>query len=382
MTWKGKQFMSGKSTLRDLARTFSGYRSLGLVFASISLVIITIDVASVTAVDKKGGKQQRAKNARPAASGLPASIRKEGEVDLVVAPIDRSTRSRVQQTAGRIDKVINQHLISKGAQPNGMSSDATFVRRIYLDLAGRIPTYEETVAFLTDKSPDKREVLIDNLLESPDYVSNFYNMWADVLRLTERPENNIIADPYLAYVKQSIADNKPYDKWVYEMLTADGKLWENPAAGYQMRDNGMPLPYVDNTVRIFLGTQIGCAQCHDHPFDVWTQHQFYQLAAYTAGTNTRVTTKDAKTKGNPANKLINEAKGRNLPRQEFNSMQRLIRANTYAVSETSRRLRLPHDYAYTDGKPNDLVEPEVLWGAIPAAAAQGSRREQFAAWLT
>lgn len=321
---------------------------------------------------------------KPPTISLPASVRKQADVDLNVAQIDRSQRSSTRQYAAKIDRAINQHLANAGTEPNRLSSDATFVRRIYLDLAGRIPTREETLAFFTSTAPDKREMLIDDLLESPDYVSNFYNMWADVLRLTERPENNIIADPYLAYVKQSIAANKPYDKWVYEMLTADGKLWENPAAGYQMRDNGMPLPYVDNTVRIFLGTQIGCAQCHDHPFDEWTQHQFYQLASFTAGTNTRMANnnKDKKTKGNPANSIIAEAKKRNLPRQEFGSMQRLVRANTYAVSETSRRLRLPHDYAYSDAKPNDLVEPEVLWGEIPTSAAQGTRREQFAAWLT
>ena len=115
-----------------------------------------------------------------------------------------------------------------------------------------------------------------------------YNFWADTLRLTDRPQANIIADPYLSYIKESLRVNKPYDEWVYEMLTADGKVWENGAVGYQLRDDGMPLPYVDNTVRVFLGTQIGCAQCHDHPFDDWTQYQFYQLAAFTNGTRTRM----------------------------------------------------------------------------------------------
>ena len=133
-----------------------------------------------------------------------------------------------------------------------------------------------------------REDLIDKLLSSPDYVSNMYNFWADTLRLVERPQPNIVADPFLGYVKDSIRTNKKYDQWVYEMLTADGKTWENPAVGFQLRDDGMPLPYIDNTVRVFLGTQIGCAQCHDHPFDQWTQYQFYELAAFTAGTRTRI----------------------------------------------------------------------------------------------
>jgi hypothetical protein len=344
-------------------------------------IIITGGSAIVFAADGKGNKGKPG-NRNASTSRLPAAALSRQPVEMDVAPIDRSTRSQIRQSAARIDRVVSDHLIQHNRQPNPKTSDETFLRRIYLDLAGRIPTYQEASDFLADSSPDKRYELIDRLLASPDYVSNFYNMWADVLRLTERPENNIVADPYLAYVKDAIRLNKPYDQWVYGMLTADGKVWENPAVGYQMRDNGMPLPYVDNTVRVFLGTQIGCAQCHDHPFDQWTQHQFYQLAAFTAGTNTRLTNRDFKNKKNPANILIAQAKKQDLPRPKFGAMQRLVRANTYAVSEVKRPLRLPHDYAYSDADPKDLVDSQVLWGEIPEHARQASPREQFAAWVT
>lgn len=312
---------------------------------------------------------------------LPESVRATNAHPVMeVAPLNPNNRAAIQGVAERIDAAVLAHLLDRQARPNPTSSDEVFVRRIYLDLAGRIPTDDEVRTFLSSEGPDKRLDLIDTLLESPDYVSNFYNFWADTLRLTERPEPNLVSEPYLAYIKNVIRTNKPYDQWVFEMLTADGKVWQNPAAGFQLRDNAMPLPYVDNTVRVFLGTQIGCAQCHDHPFDQWTQLQFYQLAAYTAGTQTRVRRSPGATK-NPAQQLIAQARA-NLPRKEVNPFQRLVRANTYAVSERKTRLKLPHDYAYSNGEPNQPVDPAVLWGDVPDQYHNESPRVQFAAWLT
>ena len=226
--------------------------------------------------------------------------------------------------------------------------------------------------------------LIDDLLASPDYVSHTYNYWADILRLTEKPNNNIILEPYLAYVKESIAQNKPYDKWVHEMLTANGKVWDNPAVGFQIRDDGMPLPYVDNTVKVFLGKQIGCAQCHDHPFDSWTQKQFYELAAFTSGIRTRLNKNDPEMKkgGLTPNDLIKQARDKAPDGKIKGPFQNLVQANSYSVQHANRPLKLPHDYQYSDGKPNDVVTPKVLWEKVPDSAAKADRREQFAAWLT
>ena len=150
-----------------------------------------------------------------------------------------------------MDGHVESMLLSKDMQPNDIADDEVFLRRIYLDVAGRIPTLAEAKEFLESGDSDRREKLIDKLLSSPDYVSNMYNFWADVLRLVDRPQNNIVASPYLGYVKESIASNKKYDEWVYEMLTADGKMWENPATGFQIRDDGMPLPYIDNTCLLY-----------------------------------------------------------------------------------------------------------------------------------
>ena len=171
-----------------------------------------------------------------------------------------------------------------------------------MNSARRIPTYEQTVAFLDSQDEHKRQKLIDTLLNSPGYASHFFNYWANILRLQDFPEQNLPAAAYIDWIKDSIRENKPYDRWVTEMLTAEGKIWDNPAAGYLLRDSGMPLDSVNNTVRVFLGTQIGCAQCHDHPFDRWKQHEFYEMAAFMFGVKTR----GGAGRGNPVNRLREE----------------------------------------------------------------------------
>lgn len=333
----------------------------------------------------QGGKKPVAP-AKPPQSKLPAMVRAPSSVQMDVTPVIASGRSEAAVSAGEIDFLVEAKLRDLGIQPNPIASDEVFLRRVYLDVVGRIPSLEEAKTFLKSTDSQKREDLIDELLSSPDYVSNFYNFWADTLRLVQYPQANIVGEPYMAYVKDQIRRNRPYDQWVYEMLTADGKLWDNPATGFQLRDEGMPLPYVDNTVRVFLGTQIGCAQCHDHPFDNWSQHQFYQLAAFTAGTRTRLKPPSdpskAKAKGNPANRLIEEARAIAPGGRVSGEYQRVVRANSYEVFEVPATLRLPHDYAYADAKPKDVVKPQVLWGKVPETAKSGTPREQFAAWVT
>ncbi|MFK8112784.1 MAG: DUF1549 and DUF1553 domain-containing protein [Rubripirellula sp.] len=361
---------------------FSGIFKLStrLTLMVAAAVILTTAVCPSASAQRK---KKPAPKAKPVKINLPASVREKRKVDMQVTAVSSSTRSRVVDAANRLDGHVESQLYSKQLEPNEITDDEVFLRRVYLDVAGRIPTLDEARVFLDSEDSQRREDLIDKLLSSPDYVSNMYNFWADILRLVERPQNNMVSDPFLGYVKDSIRTNKKYDEWVYDMLTANGKTWENPATGFQLRDDGMPLPYIDNTVRVFLGTQIGCAQCHDHPFDQWTQYQFYELAAFTCGTRTRIMKgSPGYTKGNPANNLINEAKTKHDKGRVPGEFQRIARANTYSVSEIKATMRLPHDYAYEDAKPKAVVKPAVLWGEIPSKAKDSTPREQFAAWLT
>ena len=188
------------------------------------------------------------------------------------------------EEALRIDELLAQDWQKHGVQPNPPCSDETFVRRVHLDISGRIPTLGETRAFLASRAPEKRSMLIDALLAGEGHVSHMFHFWADLLRVQSRAnggQGEMTSKPYLEHVKRRIRENMPYDAFVRELLTAQGKVWDNPAIGYYMRDLGMPLDNLSNTTRVFLGTRIECAQCHNHPFDKWTQMQFYQMAAFT-----------------------------------------------------------------------------------------------------
>jgi hypothetical protein len=375
---------------------------------AVTCLLVLLSLLAVGAKPNATGSAKAARAAKRAGQQqpikLPAAVLEEptGPV-MEVATIDRSRRPQVEEAAGEIDRLLEKRWQEQGVAGSTPLNDAQFVRRIYLELAGRIPTFDETTAFLADTSASKRAALIDDLLESPDFVSHTYNFWADILRLTERPQKDVFFEPYLDWVKRSIAANRPYDQWVHEMLTADGKIWENPATGYQLRDKGMPLPYVDNTVRVFLGTQIGCAQCHDHPFDSWTQHQFYELAAFTSGTRMRVggmpekksgltkeemkqAMKDLRQKNAESIRQIKEitqqAQQQIRAKKADNGLRFFINANLTSISSQPGKLLLPHDYQYDDDKPLAAVSPKVLWGDIPADAESLDRRGQFAAWLT
>ena len=362
-----------------LSRCFSWLTAAATLGVAAPLLVPCLAAESQTV--KKPKRQQQRQRA-----GLPDVVTAAPPPTIMeVTPLDRSTRPGVQQAAGEIDRLLATSWQEHGVSASPPLNDAQFLRRTYLELGGRIPSYDEARRFLAAKTKTKRADLIDDLLASPDYVSHFYNYWADILRLLERPQRTLVFEPYLWYVKDSIATNKPYDGWVHEMLTADGRLWENPAVGFQLRDAGMPLPYVDNTVRVLLGTQIGCAQCHDHPFDDWTQHQFYELAAFLSGTQMqanptgRVNKDGRPIPGGAARKLLMEAK-QQLDRPV--AFVQFVRANTTDVSFRERPLKLPHDYQYKDAEPLSVVSPQVLWGEVPSAARGADHREQFATWLT
>ncbi|MBU6178453.1 MAG: DUF1549 domain-containing protein, partial [Verrucomicrobia bacterium] len=174
--------------------------------------------------------------------------------------------------------------------PNPLTNDNQFLRRVYLDITGRIPTYDEAESFLNDRSPTKRAAVIDKLLDSEGFAMRMYNYYSDLLRIREgitmMGNGDLKVDPYMEWIKQSIREDKPYDDMVRELLTAKGKIWEEPAVGYLVSDQGMRLCNLSNTFTIFMGTEITCAQCHDHPFEEVFQMDFYKMAAFMGGTET------------------------------------------------------------------------------------------------
>lgn len=295
------------------------------------------------------------------------------------------------QSAERIDRVIEGHLAAKKIKPNPALTDEQFLRRAYLDITGRIPKLEETRAFLEDKARDKRAALIDRLLASPGHHSHLFNHFANLLRLKTRVSEYISGASYIRWVKQCVAENKPYDRMVREMVTASGMYQRNPAAGFLMRDAGMPLDNLSLMAQYFLGTDLSCAQCHDHPFDTWTQRQFYHLAAFMGSTRTLPHSEVLKAECQAAGKpLVNgdEIIKAAFEHREYDgvvesAMRRFMHAAQHRVGDDPKLvLKLPHDYAYSDGKPGDVVEPKVIFGTMPDLAKFDSKREAFAHWMT
>ncbi|WP_009962943.1 DUF1549 domain-containing protein [Verrucomicrobium spinosum] len=284
---------------------------------------------------------------------------------------------------------------------NPAASDEQFVRRAYLDIVGRIPSYEETVTFTRSGDADKRAKLINKLLDSEGYVSHMYNYFAEMLRIKDDFERNLVrGTAYSQWVKQNLRENAPWDQMAYQMLTATGKMWSNGAAGYMLRDAGMPLDNLSYTLQLFLGTDVACAQCHDHPFADWTQRQFYEMAAFFGNTATEMGAGDFPG-GDPGERLLKEAmalmKSKGVDGEQYRGLLGdVINANKFAVVDrTENRLTLPGDYKYKDGSPGEKVSPKlIMWSAEDAknpayllastiSANKGAKsREVFARWAT
>jgi len=183
------------------------------------------------------------------------------------------------------------------------------------------------------------------------------------------------SDFYTTWIKQSLRENTPYDQWVREMLTAQGYVWSTPAAGYFQRDQAMPLDNMANTVQVFLGTRLECAQCHNHPFEAWTRHDFYRMAAYRHHLSTV-----------------------NFHQAQWPEMQRLLdqrgaskdvrtwASRTFAllkrrVYDAERQLQLPEDYADDDAQPGQVVQPATIFGDATCGESVCDHQQAFAEWL-
>ncbi|MES2596823.1 MAG: DUF1549 domain-containing protein [Verrucomicrobiota bacterium] len=288
------------------------------------------------------------------------------------------------EASQRIDALLADDWQKNQITGNAPASDETFVRRVHLDIIGRIPTLQETQAFLSSQESDKRAKLIDQLLASEGYTQHLFHFWADILRVQSRAnggQGEMTSKPYLEHVKKRIRENMPYDEFVRELLTAQGKVWDNPAIGYYMRDLGMPLDNLANTTRVFLGTRIECAQCHNHPFDKWTQMQFYQMAAFTYPVETNFTGVAEKgplmdLKRAEEKKPDRAANARHIGRV-FENLGDFVRYSK-VQSLPTRVLKLPHDYQYDDAKPKSPVASATMLGT----SVKGGDVKAFAEWMT
>ncbi len=301
----------------------------------------------------------------------------------VIGSADSAPTVDPGEAIARIDQLVLDGLKENDLEPNPLASDEIFVRRAHLDLIGRIPTKEETLSFLESKDPEKRATLVDRLIGSDGYVSHHYNYFADLLRLKTSLNGNGQSVPgglaYEMWIKKALRENKPWDELVYDLVTASGSAWNNPAVGFYVRDYGMPLDNLAITSQTFLGTQIVCAQCHDHPFETWTQMDYYHLAAFTYG--------QTATNNHPiqqkALELYGEKKKGKSHDEEVTALKKAmseilqpVRFNN--VYQSDKSLRLPADYQYDDAKPRAVVAPATLFGNEAVLSGSSQPIDAFA----
>ncbi len=297
----------------------------------------------------------------------------------------------VRQAAARIDQLLAADLQRAELKPAPRIDDATFLRRAYLGVIGRIPSADEAAGFLNDASTGKREALIDRLTASPGFDSHLFNWAADLLRVQTRQEQFGLG--WHVWLRKSLAEDKPWDAMVSEMLSSNGHCSTDPAVGYYLRDRNMQLDNFSNTMQVFLGRQIGCAQCHDHPFDDWSQYEYYEMAAFGGGIQYRSgEAQDAINKAvaelNPGTTTTVASKKQkrekqNLSRSLANQFRPLFKelGKNAIVDNPDSQLRLPDDYQYRDGKPGQAIPPATLFGEKLTHITPENRRESFAGWV-
>jgi hypothetical protein len=178
-----------------------------------------------------------------------------------------------------IDALVWKKLQRLNLTPSEAAPDHVFLRRAFVDIIGRVPTKDETRAFLADASPDRRSKLIDRLLDDPEYADHWANKWADLLRPNPYHAGIKAVLNYDHWIRDSFRKNKPYDQFVTELLTAKGGTFRNGAVT-MFRDRRTPDELIPIVTQLFLGIRLECAKCHHHPNEVWGQDDFYGLAAY------------------------------------------------------------------------------------------------------
>lgn len=206
--------------------------------------------------------------------------RYQGQVGIFRAMVPLGVPMTPPGSKNYIDELVFKKLKDLGLPTSADSTDATFLRRVSVDIAGRLPTLPEAEAFLADADPQKRAKLIDRLLDSGDYADYFAGKWSAILRNKRRQEGDKSATfAFHDWIRHSLLTNKPYDQFVGEILAATGDPSRYPPAAWyrEVKDSSAQ---VEDTAQLFLGLRIQCARCHHHPFEKWSQQDYYGFQAF------------------------------------------------------------------------------------------------------
>lgn len=208
-------------------------------------------------------------------------LRYQGRVGVFNASVPLgATVGELPPSKNFIDDLLFGNLKEIGVPPSPVCDDGTFLRRVSLDIAGRLPTEAETRAFMADESPNKRDKAIDLLLRSPDYADYFANKWTALLKNRRDDASDITSNfAFHAWIRDSLLANTPYDQLVRELLAATGTVIANPPVAWYKRVKE-PKQQIEDVAQLFLGVRMQCAQCHHHPFERWSQEDYYGLTAF------------------------------------------------------------------------------------------------------
>ncbi|MEM7601599.1 MAG: DUF1549 and DUF1553 domain-containing protein, partial [Verrucomicrobiota bacterium] len=266
-------------------------------------------------------------------------------------------------TWSEIDQLVAAKWERMKLRPSQLSTDAEFIRRVYLDLTGLPPTSNRVRSFLADKSPtrQKRDALVDELIGSSEFVDHWTNKWSDMLQVNSKYLGSDGARMFRDWIHSELESNTPYNQFVYKILTASGSNKENPAASYYkiLRDPDM---IMENTTHLFLATRFNCNKCHDHPFERWTQDQYYETAAYFAQIDLK---RDVK----------------NAPKQNIGGSAVEGAKPLYEVIEDKTEGDIKHDRTGVLQPPAFPYEATIEQAAFSNPEAP-TRREKLAGWIT
>lgn len=294
----------------------------------------------------------------------------------------RQDPAYLKKAALQVDQQIAAFYRSNKLPVPEVTDDATFLRRAFLVSIGRIPTPEEALAFLEIEDASKREALVEYLLKSKGYSSHMSNWIYDLLRIKdERPGSSAHNEPYRHWIRVAMAENMPWDQFTSRLLASSGDGWdkESAAVGYYTRDRGMPLDNLSNTMRVFLGARMECAQCHDDPFGSTERHDFYELAAFTHGQ-----TSIGQTNMKP---LWDELADDQQKRAEEYRLAQVLWDRVYDMSlggGGTGQIKLPMDYQYRDAEPGAMVGAKTPFGRTVRMSDKkedSTGRKQFADWV-
>lgn len=261
-------------------------------------------------------------------------VRYLGQVTVCRVTVPRTGMTFTQPPeANFIDGHVWNKLQRLGIPPSDLADDATFLRRAYLDVIGTLPTAKEARDFLADTDPKKRAKLIDKLLERPEYADYWSQKWADLLRVDRDVLGANGSVAFTRWLRQQFADNRPYDQFVRDILTAEGKITSTGPAGlYKALDK--PEVMSRSFSQLFLGVRIECAQCHHHPSDRWGQDDYFALAGFFTGVSK---------KGNPGSEAVVSSGGGDLkhPRTDQPIPTRVLGGPATVIADrTDRRVVL------------------------------------------